>query len=97
MPVIKSAKKKLRQDKKREKLNSEVKLNYKKAIKEAQKSKTLAKVTEAVKLIDKASKKGILHKNKVARLKSKLSKIAKPSTKTKTVNKPKKISVKNTK
>jgi small subunit ribosomal protein S20 len=83
MPVIKSAKKKLKQDRKREKLNNQVKLNYRNALKEAKKSKTSEKVRQAVKLVDKAAKKGIIHKNKAARIKSSLSKLAKPVTKVK--------------
>jgi small subunit ribosomal protein S20 len=94
MPVIKSAKKKLRQDKKREKANFAVKESYRKAVKDAQKSKSLEKVKVAVQLIDKASKKGIIHKNKAARLKSKLSKVAKPEAKTKATTKPAKKSAK---
>lgn len=81
MPVIKSAKKKLRQDKKREQLNSKIKLSFRNAVKDAEKNKTFEKVKLATKLIDKASKKGIIHKNKAARLKSRLSKIAKPTVK----------------
>jgi small subunit ribosomal protein S20 len=87
MPVIKSAKKKLRQDKKREKANSVVESNFRLAIKDAQKTKSFEKVKNAVKLIDKATKRKIIHKNKAARLKSKLSKIAKPTLKTKAVSK----------
>jgi small subunit ribosomal protein S20 len=88
MPVIKSAKKKLKQDKKREKLNYKVKLSYKKAIKDANKTKSFEKVRLAIKLVDKASKKGILHKNKAARFKSRLSKIAKPTSKSRIIKKP---------
>jgi small subunit ribosomal protein S20 len=81
MPVIKSAKKKLKQDRKREQLNSKIKNAYRSAIKDAQKNKSFENVRLATKLIDKASKKGIIHKNKAARIKSKLSKIAKPTVK----------------
>lgn len=87
MPVIKSAKKKLKQDRKREKLNSKVKESYRTAVKEAQKGKSFEKVKLAVKLVDKASKKGIIHKNKAARIKSRLSKIAKPTATKKVVKK----------
>ncbi len=88
MPVIKSAKKKLKQDRKREKLNNKVRIAYRDAVKVAQKSKNAEKVRIAVKFIDQASKKGIIHKNKAARLKSRLSKLAKPGAKTKTPAKP---------
>jgi len=83
MPVIKSAKKKLKQDKKREKTNKLLKTSFKNAIKEAQRSKTAAKILNAVKLVDKVAKKRIIHKNKAARIKSSLSKLIKsPVSKT---------------
>jgi small subunit ribosomal protein S20 len=92
MPVIKSAKKKLRQDIKREKINDLLRKTFKAAIKEAQKSKTAEKIRKAVVLVDKAVKKNLIHKNKAARIKSSLSKLAKPTAKakvaTKTVTKP---------
>lgn len=97
MPVIKSAKKKLRQDRKREKLNSKIKLSYRNAVKNAQKAKTYEKIKLAVKLIDKASEKGIIHKNKAARLKSGLSKIAKPASNSKEIQKSAKKSAKGKK
>jgi ribosomal protein S20 len=87
MPVIKSAKKKLRQDIKREKVNNLLRRGFKTAIKEAQKSKTPEKIKKAVVLVDKAVKKNLIHKNKAARIKSSLSKLAKPVVKAKTVEK----------
>lgn len=77
MPVIKSARKKLKQDKKRQKRNNDVKLAFKEAIKVAQKLKTADKITKAVKATDKAVKNKLIHKNKAARIKSKLSKLIK--------------------
>jgi small subunit ribosomal protein S20 len=79
MPVIKSAKKKLRQDKKRTKANNFLRDTFKDAVKEAIKSKTTEKVRKAVSAVDKAVKKGLIHKNKAARIKSRLSKLAKPT------------------
>jgi small subunit ribosomal protein S20 len=85
MPVIKSAKKKLKQDIKREKVNNLLKTNYRNAVKEAQKGKTAEKIKKAVKLVDKSAQKGLIHKNKAARIKSSLSKLIKPiAAKTKT-------------
>ncbi len=75
MPVIKSAKKKLRQDKKRTVRNAKKEDALKDAIKAAKKSPTLATVKKATSLTDKAAKKHILHKNKAARIKSALSKL----------------------
>ncbi len=75
MPVIKSAKKKLRQDKKRTAQNKKVKDTLKDVIKKAKKSPSEKTVKEAVKIIDKAAKQNIIHKNKAARIKSALSKL----------------------
>lgn len=75
MPVIKSAKKKLRQDKKREKSNDLLRKNLAQAVKIAKKQKTSEKIRLAVKIADKASKKGVIHKNKASRIKSALSKL----------------------
>ena len=77
MPLIKSAKKKLRQDKKRTFLNEGVRNSLEKAVKKAKKTASQANVTNAVKQTDKAAKKGIIHKNKAARIKSTLSKLVK--------------------
>lgn len=75
MPLIKSAKKKLKQDKKRERENFLLRNNLKKIIKEARAKKTPESIKKAFSLIDKADKKNILHQNKAARLKSSLSKL----------------------
>lgn len=75
MPVIKSAIKKLRKDKKREKENNAFRNNVEQAIKKAKKGKTVKLVSEAFSLLDKSVKKNLLHKNKAARVKSALSKL----------------------
>lgn len=75
MPVTKSAKKKLRQDKIRRARNKKIKTNLLLLIKNAKKQPSKKKVLEAIKAIDKAVKKHILHKNKAARIKSSLSKL----------------------
>lgn len=80
MPVIKSAKKKLKQDKKREKRNDFYRVSLQKALKDVEKAPSLPKISQVVKLIDKLAKKNLLHKNKAGRLKSKLSKLVKPKT-----------------
>lgn len=80
MPIIKSAKKKLKQDKKRAKHN----LKYEKAVEKAmlvlKKSKDKKKnkdlLSRAYSVIDKAVKIKIMHKNKASRLKSRLSQYA---------------------
>ncbi len=75
MPVIKSAKKKLRQDKKRQQKNRKTKENVKDLLKKARRNPTRQAVREAVSLVDKAAKKHIFHANKAARMKSSLAKL----------------------
>lgn len=74
MPILKHAKKKLKQDKKRTLQNRKVKEVFKKLIKTAEETKKPEAVSEAFSAIDKALKKNILNKNKVARMKSSLTK-----------------------
>lgn len=74
MPIIKSAKKKLKQDRKREVRNLKLKKSLKKAVKKAKLSGVEKDTRAAFKLISKAKKKGIIHKNKAARLKSRFKK-----------------------
>ncbi|KXK12044.1 MAG: 30S ribosomal protein S20 [Microgenomates bacterium OLB23] len=81
MPVTKSAQKKQRQDKKRQTSNASVRSSYKKAIKKvakpAAKGSTLGSLAKlAMSAIDKAVKKNVMHKNKAARLKSRVSKLS---------------------
>ncbi len=81
MPVIKSAQKKLRQDKKRKTVNNIIKTAYKSAIKKLMKPATKSSskkemARKATSSIDKAVKKNVMHKNKAARLKSKVSKLS---------------------
>lgn len=80
MPIKKSAKKKLKQDKKRTiqntKVKKQVKLLTKRGLEEiAAKAGDAEKtVREACKAIDKACKKGVLKANTAARKKSRLTK-----------------------
>ena len=76
MPVTKQAKKKLRQDLKREIKNRDLKSKFKKTLKVTRTSPTAKKLSEASKVIDKAAKKNVIHKNKAARLKSRLAKLS---------------------
>ena len=54
----------------------------KRAVKEAKKTSTPKKLIDAVKAIDKAAKKNLVHKNKAARIKSRLAKLSKSTKKT---------------
>ena len=75
MPVIKSAKKKLRVDRKREKANRKLKKMLDLALKKAEKSVSMEAINSAISIVDKSAKKNIIHKNKAARIKSRLSKL----------------------
>src|SRR5690349_12915355 len=75
MPVLKHAKKKLRQDKVRTERNKKLKEQFKKLVKEARAKKTEKAMSEAFSAIDKATKHYILHKNTAARMKSGLAKV----------------------
>lgn len=83
MPVIKSAKKKLRADKKRESSNKKMEALVNVSIKNAQRKPTAKSVQEAFSIIDKGVKKNIIHKNKAARIKSRLSKLLSKKTQVK--------------
>jgi len=91
MPIIKSAKKKLRQDKKRQLDNKKIKNTYKSVLKAAKEKPTPKAIEQAFSAIDKAAKKGIIHENKAARLKASVSKATvQPTTKVKASVKSKK-------
>jgi small subunit ribosomal protein S20 len=75
MPVLKHAKKKLRQDKGRTAANKRTKSTYKELVKKAKAAPSKEALSAAFKAIDKAAKNNILHDNKAARLKSALSKV----------------------
>lgn len=94
MPLIKSAKKKLRQDKKRTKRNKSTKDFLKEVLKNARKDPTTESLRLAVKITDKSVKKNLIHKNKAARIKSALSKLLSAEPKTATPVKAKKAPVK---
>ncbi len=77
MPIIKSAKKKMRQDKTKKASNSITTKKYKEAIKKTKSSavKSVGKALGAAfAAIDKAAKKNVIHRNKANRLKSRLAK-----------------------
>lgn len=78
MPVIKSAKKKLKQDKKRTLARAKTEVVLKDAVKKAVASPTAKNVSAAASLLDKAAKKHIIHKNRAARVKSRLAHLLSP-------------------
>lgn len=75
MPLLKHAKKKLKQDKKRTIKNKKIKDTYKSLVKKAKEKTTPETVSKAFSAVDKAAKKNILSKNKAAHLKSSLTKV----------------------
>lgn len=77
MPVLQSAKKALRRDRRRAVVNKSLKDKVKKALKKVRKSPTKKNLQEASSVLDKAAKKKIIHQNKASRLKSRLSKLLK--------------------
>lgn len=77
MPLIKSAIKKLKQDKKKTKLNSKYRKGLKETLKTMFKGGTSKTLKASYSAVDKAAKKGLIHKNKASRLKSRSAKLAK--------------------
>lgn len=96
MPVIKSAIKKMRQDEKRRAQNKAKKEVVKEALKKARKNPTPQNLSLAYSLLDKAAKTHLFHKNKVARLKSRLTKLVNKLAKEKGVAKTGKVPKKKT-
>lgn len=82
MPIIKSAQKKLRKDRKRTEHNVGLKRTLKEAVKTFTKSASVKSkkgnkaLAATFSTIDKAAKKNIIHKNKAARMKSRISKLS---------------------
>lgn len=83
MPIIKSAKKRVKVANKAAVRNSKTKRSLKSAIKSFGKALTgkdsKKALSKAQSELDKATKKGVMHKNKAARKKSQLAKAAKTS------------------
>lgn len=75
MPIIKSAIKKLRQDRRRTKINNNFRLILRRAVKAFKQKPSPGLLSQATSLLDKAAKRHIFHKNKTARLKSRLAQL----------------------
>ena len=80
MPILKSAKKALRVSKRKNKINRKLKSQVKTVIDQVKKTPSSENLSLASSKIDRAVKKNLIHKNKAARLKSKLAKL-KPQSK----------------
>lgn len=77
MPIIKSAKKRVRVAQKAAVRNSKTKRTLRSAIKAFHANITGSSTSEAQSAIDQAVKKGVMHKNKAARKKKQLAAAAK--------------------
>jgi len=82
MPLTKQAIKKVRQDKRKTIYNVRVKKTYKQAVAAFRKNPTLKGIGDVFSKLDKAAKTNVIHKNKAARLKSRLSKLIPSAKKT---------------
>lgn len=77
MPITKRAIKKLRHDRIRSVQTGAIRQSLRKIIKAARVSPGKKSLTAAFRALDKAANKHIIHKNKAARLKSRLSRLLK--------------------
>jgi len=77
MPIIASAKKRVRTTRKATVRNAKTKRSLRTALKVFTKSPSSKSMSSAQSQLDKAAKKGVIHKNKAARLKANAAKRAK--------------------
>lgn len=78
MPVTKTAKRALRVSKRKYQQNQKIRTEMEAAVRIGKNSKKREDILRAVSLVDRAAKKNVIHKNKAARIKSSLNKIAGP-------------------
>jgi small subunit ribosomal protein S20 len=77
MPITTSAKKALRQDRKRTVINNRLRTKVKTVLKAYLAQPTGEQLVEVYSMVDKAAKKNLMHPNKAARLKSRASALLK--------------------
>jgi small subunit ribosomal protein S20 len=77
MPVLQSAKKALRRDRRRAVVNKSLKNKIKEVLKKTRQNPNKKNLDLSFKILDRAAKKKIIHQNKASRLKSRLSKLLK--------------------
>jgi len=87
MPVTKTAKRALRSSSRKARVNKKTLANLEAALRVALKTKVVEKIKKAISLADKAAKRHAIHKNKAARIKSRLGKLLPKVTTTKKVTK----------
>jgi small subunit ribosomal protein S20 len=83
MPVTVTAKRALRSSARKAIVNKLIISKLEMSLREAKKLKSEKAVRHALSMTDRAAKKNIIHKNKASRIKSALSKLAKPTVKPK--------------
>lgn len=88
MPVTKSAKKALRRDRRRAVINKLIKEKLKKVISLARKKPNIENLKKASSVLDQAAKRGLIHRRKASRLKSRLARLAKKTETEKKVKPP---------
>lgn len=76
MPLIKSAIKKMRVDRRRQVHNQAILSQLKTLLTKAQASREESLIKQATSLLDKAAQGGLIHRNKASRKKSALMKLA---------------------
>jgi small subunit ribosomal protein S20 len=81
MPILPNAKKALRVSKRKTTINSRVKSILKTMVDKVKKTPTAQNLSEAYSALDITVKTNLMHRNKAARVKSQLSKLAKPEKK----------------
>ena len=81
MPVTKQAIKKVRQDRRKRVFNLRLKRVLKAAVVSYRKKPTKIALTAVYKAADRAAKTNVIHRNKAARIKSRLSKLLKDKAK----------------
>ena len=74
MPNIKSAKKRVRSNATKEKINNDITASMRTAIKKFEKDVKAGNVEDASRSLNTAKKSGLIHQNKASRLKSRLTK-----------------------
>lgn len=83
MPLLQNAKKALRVSRRKTVVNSRVRSIVKTMVDKVKKSPSAENLRNAYSAVDTAVKNNLMHKNKASRVKSQLSKLAKPEKVTK--------------
>lgn len=80
MPVTKTARRALRSSLRKAEVNGAFRKSLEISLRVAKKTKSEKNLKSAVSLTDRAAKRGLIHKNKAARIKSALAKLSSAKT-----------------